>query len=83
MGNRHLHYLVEFIFVNVGGSYRNVKASSLPMPDMSVGGVIVLRARESRVHGEGRQGINISRLESNSEVEESQPSRKAGRYEIE
>jgi len=53
-GNRHLHYLAEFIFVNVGGSYRDVKASSLPMPIMSVGGVIVLGARESRVHGEGR-----------------------------
>jgi hypothetical protein len=55
MGNRHLNYLVEFIFVNVGGSsYRDAKASSLPMPNMSVGGVIVLGARESRVHGEGR-----------------------------
>jgi hypothetical protein len=41
-GNRHLNYLAEFIFVNVGGSYRDAKASSLPMPDMSVGGVIVV-----------------------------------------
>jgi hypothetical protein len=41
-GNRHLSYLVEFIFVNVGGSYSDVKASSLPMPNRSVGGVIVL-----------------------------------------
>jgi hypothetical protein len=59
-GNRHLNYLVEFIFVNVGGSYRDAKASSLPMSDVSVGGVIVLGTRESRVHGEGRQGINVS-----------------------
>ena len=70
LGNRHLHYLVEFISVNVGGSQQNVKVSSLPMSEESVGGVIVLGARESRVHGEGRQGINISRLESNSEFEE-------------
>ena len=60
-GNRHLQYLAEFIFVNVGGSYQDVKVSSPPMPDMSVGGVIVLGARESRVQGEGRQGINVSR----------------------
>jgi hypothetical protein len=42
LGNRHLNYLAEFIFVNVGGSYQDVKASSLPMPAMSVGGVIVV-----------------------------------------
>ena len=58
-GNRHLKYLAEFIFVNVGGSYQNVKASSLPMSEMSVGGVIVLGARESRVHGEGPQLFGI------------------------
>jgi len=58
-GNRHLKYLVEFIFVNVGGSPQDVKASSLPMPVESVGGVIVLRTRESRVHGEGRQFVGI------------------------
>ena len=60
MGNRHLKYLAEFIFVNVGGSYRNVKASSLPMSGMRVGGVIVLGVRESRTHGEGRQLVGIS-----------------------
>jgi hypothetical protein len=58
-GNRRLNYLVEFIFVNVGGLLAEV--SSPPMKRASVGGVIVLGARESRVHGEGRQGINISR----------------------
>ena len=50
--NRHLNYLAEFIFVNLGGFYREV--SSPPMNDRSVGGVIVVGARESRVHGEGR-----------------------------
>jgi hypothetical protein len=58
-GNRHLRYLAEFISVNVGGSHRNAKASSLPMSDVSVGGVIVLGARESRVQGEGRQFVGI------------------------
>ena len=38
----------------------DAKVSSPPMPCMSVGGVIVLGARESRVHGEGRQGIDAS-----------------------
>jgi len=54
-GNRHLRYLVESLAVNVGGSCRNVKASSLPMIGMSVGGFIVVRvvrARESRSRGE-------------------------------
>jgi hypothetical protein len=58
-GNRHLNYLAEFIFMNVGGSQQDVKASSLPMPVESVGGVIVLGARENRVHGEGRQFVGI------------------------
>jgi hypothetical protein len=71
-GNRHLNYLVEFIFVNVGGSDWNVKESSPLMTGRSVGGVIVVGGRESLPHGEGRQGINVSRLESNSEFEESQ-----------
>ena len=57
LGNRHLNYLVESIFVNVGGSRQDVKASSLPMAAESVGGVIVLGARESRAHGEGRQFV--------------------------
>src|SRR4051794_32128681 len=51
-GNRHLQDLVEFIFVNVGGLLAEV--SSLPKKQASVGGVIVLGARESRVQGEGR-----------------------------
>jgi len=53
--NRHLNYLAESISVNVGGSQQDVKASSLPMSAESVGGAIVLGARESRVQGEGHQ----------------------------
>jgi hypothetical protein len=37
----------------------DVKVSSPPMTYQSVGGVIVLGARESRVQGEGRQGIDV------------------------
>ncbi len=57
VGNRHLSYLVESISVNVGGSQRNAKESSLPMFAESVGGVILLGARESRAQGEGRQFV--------------------------
>jgi hypothetical protein len=54
----HLNASVEYITVNVGGSGMDVQVSSPPMTSQSVGGVIVLGARESRVHGEGRQGID-------------------------
>ena len=70
--NRHLNYLVESIAVNVGGSCRNVKASSPPMPGESVGGVIVLGAQESCVQGEGRQGVNTFLVESRSKSDEFQ-----------
>jgi len=53
VGNRHLPHLVESISVNVGGSSQNEKVSSPPKFGMSVGGFIVLGARESRVRGEG------------------------------
>jgi hypothetical protein len=36
-----------------------VEGCSPPVKRMGVGGVIVLGARESRVHGEGRQGIDV------------------------
>jgi hypothetical protein len=49
VGNRHLPYLVESLAVNVGGSRQTGKGSSLPRSAESVGGVIVLGARESRV----------------------------------
>jgi len=55
IGNRHLHYLVESISMNVGGSGQNVKASSLPMSDLSVGGSIVVGGWESQPQGEGSQ----------------------------
>jgi hypothetical protein len=35
------------------------KGSSLPMPVLSVGGVVVVRGRESRLHGEGPQSVGI------------------------
>jgi hypothetical protein len=48
---------VEYIVVNVGGPCG--EGSSPPMKRMGVGAAIVLGARESRVHGEGQQGIDI------------------------
>src|SRR5262249_9689108 len=44
VGKRHLNYLAEFIFVNVGGSLRNVKMSRPSKSGMSVGGVLVVCA---------------------------------------
>jgi hypothetical protein len=38
----------------------DAKVSSPPMTSQGVGGVIVLGARESRLHGEGRQLGGIS-----------------------
>jgi hypothetical protein len=61
--NRHLHDLVEFIIVNVGGPCRNVKVCIPLMSGMEVGGSIVVGAWESHVHGEGSQGIDISRVD--------------------
>ena len=59
----HLRASVEYIVVNVGGSGMNAKVSSPPMTYQSVGGVIVLGRRESRLHGEGRQGIDVPRVD--------------------
>jgi hypothetical protein len=61
--NRYLNYPVESVCVNTGGSYPDIKTSSLSMPEKSVGGVIVVGARESRVQGEGRQEVNIFLVE--------------------
>ena len=55
--NRRLNHRIESICVNVGGSARNVKASSLPKTVLSVGAAIVLGGRESRPQGEGRQFV--------------------------
>jgi hypothetical protein len=57
----HLRAFVEYIVVNVGGSGMDAKVSSPPMTYQSVGGVIVLGGRESRLQGEGRQGVDIRR----------------------
>ena len=59
--SHHLRASVEYIVVNVGGSGMDGKVSSPPMTYQSVGGSIVVGARESRVHGEGGQGINVRR----------------------
>lgn len=58
--NRHLNHLAESINVNKGGSHRDDKECSHPMTDVSVGATIVVRARESRVHGEGSQSVGTS-----------------------
>ena len=76
-GNRHLNYLVEFILANVGGLF--AEASSPPEKQASVGGSIVLGARESRVQGEGSQGVSSSRVESKPEPEASRTRRKVTR----
>jgi hypothetical protein len=56
--SHHLSAFAEYIVVNVGGSGMDAKVSSPPMTYQSVGGVIVLGGRESRLQGEGRQGID-------------------------
>ena len=43
--------------------FKNAKVSSPPMSAGSVGGVIVVRAWESHVQGEGRQEVNVSPVE--------------------
>lgn len=57
--NRCLHYGVEFIIVNVGGYAWHVKVCCPPMSIHSVGGPLVVGARESRVQGEGGQEIDV------------------------
>jgi hypothetical protein len=60
-GQSHrLHGSVEFIDGNVGGSRGERCCPSMKL--VSVGGVIVLGARESRVQGEGRQGIDVLKV---------------------
>ena len=54
-----LRVSAEYIVVNVGGPY--VEGSSPPMKHVGVGGPIVVGGRESRLHGEGGQGINVRR----------------------
>jgi hypothetical protein len=54
--NRHLHDLAESIIMNVGGPCG--EGCRPPMKRMGVGGPIVVGARESRIQGEGGQGID-------------------------
>jgi hypothetical protein len=55
--SHHLHTLAEFITMNVGGLL--AEGCSPPMNQASVGAAIVVGARESRVQGEGPQGIDV------------------------
>jgi hypothetical protein len=55
----HLRASAEYIVVNVGGFGMDAKVSSPPMTCQSVGGPIVVGARESHVHGEGGQGMDV------------------------
>jgi hypothetical protein len=57
VGKRCLRYFVESLCVNVGGFYQDVKMSSPPMTDRSVGAVIVVGGWESQPQGEGRQRV--------------------------
>ena len=58
--NRHLLYLAESIFVNVGGLQQDAKLSSPTMPAVSVGAIIVVRDWESQSQGEGSQSVATS-----------------------
>jgi hypothetical protein len=58
--SHHLRDVAESVYVNVGGSGMDAKVSSPSMTYQSVGGVIVLGGRESRLQGEGRQLVGIS-----------------------
>ena len=55
--NRHLSHLAESVIRNAGDSQPNAKVSSPPTSAVNVGAAIVVRARESRAHGEGPQSV--------------------------
>jgi hypothetical protein len=57
--SHHLQASGEDISVNVGGPCG--EGCSPPWKRMGVGAAIVLGARESRVQGEGRQGVDVRR----------------------
>lgn len=61
--NRHLNYFAESILMNMGDPQQDIKESSPPMTVVGVGATIVVRARESRVHGEGLQFVGIFQAE--------------------
>jgi hypothetical protein len=50
--------------MNAGGRGLDAMVSRPPRTASSVGGAIVVGARESRVQGEGRQGIDVLRTSS-------------------
>jgi hypothetical protein len=60
--SHHLRVSVECTVVNVGGPCG--EGSSPPMKRVGVGGPIVVRGRESRLHGEGGQGMDLRRTNS-------------------
>jgi hypothetical protein len=60
--NRHLPSLAESFTRNVGGLHGEISIPS--MKRVSVGGPIVVRARESRIQGEGGQGIDVRQTNS-------------------
>jgi hypothetical protein len=59
--NRHLSYLAESIFVNVGDPRQHAKVSSPPMTVVGVGATIVVRDWENQSQGEGSQSVGTSR----------------------
>jgi len=48
---------LECIISNAGSGHRDAKAGSPPMPGDRGGAAVVVRGRESRPHGEGRQFV--------------------------
>ena len=55
--SRHLNDSVESAVMNVRGPCRIAKANSPPITGQGVGAAIVVRGRESRPQGEGRQSV--------------------------
>ena len=55
--SHHLNTFAESIIMNVGGP--SVEECGPPVKPMGVGAAIVVGARESRVQGEGPQGIDV------------------------
>jgi hypothetical protein len=68
----HLTTFAESIAMNVGGPYG--ERCSPAMKHRGVGAAIVVRARESRVQGEGPQGIDVRLTNSRRSLGEVQVS---------
>ncbi len=67
-GNHHLNHLAEFIFVNVGGSDRNGKERSPLRTGMSVGGIIVVGARETAYMAKDARGSTLFKESRRSQM---------------